>query len=169
MTGAPIIVTALFGAADFAWLDGLRRQHYPPERNLVPAHLTLFHHLPPSIAGELKRRLVAETRGAAPPRATITRPMLMGQGVALRVKSPELEALRERLAEAFESLLLPQDRRGWEPHVTIQNKVDHADAKALFKSLSEHFRQRPLAIAGLASWYYRGGPWEPLSSHKFSG
>ncbi|HEU5286581.1 MAG TPA: 2'-5' RNA ligase family protein, partial [Sphingomicrobium sp.] len=36
-----LIVTAELGAEDFAWLDALRRRHYPPERNRVPAHLTL--------------------------------------------------------------------------------------------------------------------------------
>ena len=25
-----------------------------------------------------------------------------------------------------------------------------------------------LAIAGLAAWWYRGGPWEPLSRHMFA-
>ncbi|MBY0519244.1 MAG: M13 family metallopeptidase, partial [Sphingomonas sp.] len=31
-TRAPIIVSALFGATDFAYFDGLRRTHFPPER-----------------------------------------------------------------------------------------------------------------------------------------
>ena len=57
MASAPIIVSALFGAADFAWLDDLRKAHFPAEKNQLAAHLTLFHHLPPSIEPELKRRL----------------------------------------------------------------------------------------------------------------
>jgi hypothetical protein len=166
---APIIVTALFGHADFAWLDGMRKRHFPAERNHVPAHLTLFHHLPPMVAGELKRRLSAETRGLPPPAARISKPMLLGQGVAFRIMSDGLEDIRDRLADAFETLLVPQDRRGWQPHVTIQNKADPEDAKALFAELSKDFRPRPLVIAGLASWHYRGGPWEPLSRHMFSG
>ena len=44
---APLIVTALLGRADHAWLDGERQRHFPPERNQLPAHLTLFHQLPP--------------------------------------------------------------------------------------------------------------------------
>ncbi|MBC2777937.1 2'-5' RNA ligase family protein [Parasphingopyxis marina] len=166
---APIVVTALFGPKDFAWLDGLRKRHFPAARNLVPAHLTLFHHLPPTVADELKRRLSAETRGLPPPAARISKPMLLGQGVAFRVVSDGLEEIREGIADAFETLLVPQDRRGWQPHVTIQNKADSEDAKALFATLSRDFKPRPLAIAGLASWYYRGGPWEPLSRHMFSG
>jgi len=103
---APIIVTALFGAADFAWLDGLRRAHFPPERNLVPAHLTLFHHLPPAIAPELQDRLAALARMSVPP-AVIRRPISLGRGVALLVDSPALAAMRDELADAFSGLLDP--------------------------------------------------------------
>jgi hypothetical protein len=39
------ILTAELDPASFAWLDWLRREHFPPERNLLPAHLTLFHRL----------------------------------------------------------------------------------------------------------------------------
>ncbi|QLC24083.1 2'-5' RNA ligase family protein [Parasphingopyxis algicola] len=170
MTGeaAPIIVSALFGAEDFAWLNGLRRRHFPPERNVIDAHLTLFHHLPPSVSQELKDRLNAETRGSSPPRARLSGLMSLGRGVAFRVESPELEAIRDRLADAFTGLLTPQDQQSWRPHVTIQNKVEPAEAKGLLEQLSRDFAPRPLQIAGLASWYYRGGPWEPLSTHKFA-
>ena len=27
---------------------------------------------------------------------------------------------------------------------------------------------RPVELAGLATWWYRGGPWEPLSRHMFA-
>ncbi len=166
-TRAPIIVSALFGATDFAYFDGLRRTHFPPERNVIPAHLTLFHHLAPDLAAELKQRLIAETRGIAPPRARMGGLINLGQGVAFRIESPELEDIRARLAEAFAPMLTPQDRAGWRPHVTIQNKVLPAAAKSLLATLSAGFVVRPVAIVGLASWWYRGGPWEPLSRHMF--
>lgn len=164
---APIIVTAIFGERDFALLDGLRRTHFPPERNLVPAHLTLFHHLAPTLAGELKRRLAELARGGAP-QAWLGGVVNLGRGVAFRVESPELEAIRAELAEAFAGVLVPQDRAGWRPHVTVQNKVEPAAVKALQAALVAGFVRRPLAIAGLASWWYRGGPWEPLSRHMFA-
>jgi hypothetical protein len=47
--------------------------------------------------------------------------------------------------------------------------VSSKEAKALLERLSADFTPRPLKIAGLASWYYCDGPWEPLSSHKFAG
>ena len=61
---APIIVTALIGAPDFAFLDALRRAHFPPDRNHLRAHLTLFHHLQPSCVEELKHLLQDEARAA---------------------------------------------------------------------------------------------------------
>ena len=164
---APIIVSALLGAEDFTWADGLRRRHFPPERNLIDAHLTLFHHLPPAQAPELKQRLAAATRGIAAPEARVAGLMNLGRGVALRVESPGLAAIRSDLAEAFDGLLTPQDAAGWRPHITIQNKVVPAEAKGLLAELSAGFAPRPLRIAGLASWYYRGGPWEPMSRHMF--
>ena len=165
---APIIVTALIGAPDFAWLDDLRRRHFPPERNFLRAHLTLFHHLPPSLAPELKARL-AEAARAAPPPARLAGLMNLGKGVAYRVDSPALAALRARLAEAFAPLLTPQDAGGWRAHITVQNKVPPEAARALLAELAAGFAPRPLAIAGLAAWWYRGGPWEPLSRHPFRG
>ena len=36
------------GREDQAAFDRLRTAHFPPERNQLAAHLTLFHHLPPS-------------------------------------------------------------------------------------------------------------------------
>ena len=166
--GASIIVSALFGDADFAWLDGLRRRHFPPERNVLAAHLTLFHHLPPSSADELKHRLAEETRGVRAPLARLAGLMSLGRGVAYRIDSVELAAIRARLAEAFVGLLTPQDAGGWRPHVTIQNKVQPSVAKLLMEGLSREFRPRSVEVAGLATWWYRGGPWEPLSRHMFA-
>jgi 2'-5' RNA ligase len=167
-TPAPIIVTALLGRADQAWFDGLRRTYFPPERNQLDAHLTLFHHLPPSLAAELKDRLNAETRGVPAPRTRAAGLMSLGRGVAFRIEAPELTAIRNRLAEAFSGMLTPQDAGGWRPHVTIQNKVTPAAAKLLLAELQRGFQPRAVEVAGLASWWYRGGPWEPLSRHMFA-
>jgi hypothetical protein len=164
---APIIVTALFGKADQAWFDALRRAHFPPERNQLAAHLTMFHHLPPSAADEVSWRLKEEARGVGARRATLAAPYSLGRGVAYRIHSPDLEAARARIADAFTGLLTPQDQAGWRPHVTVQNKVAPGEAKALLAELSRGFVARPVSIIGLAAWWYRGGPWEPLSRHLF--
>ena len=165
---APIVVTALMGAADFGWAEGLRRAHFPPERNLVPAHITLFHHLPPSAMDEVARRLKALCAGRAPV-ARLAEVMLLGRGVAYRVESPELMAMRDELADAFAGLLVPQDQGRPRFHITVQNKVAAAEARALLAKLASDFRPRPLAITGLAAHHYRGGPWEPAFARSFRG
>lgn len=164
---APIVVTALFAAADQAWFDSLRRAHYPAERNRLPAHLTLFHHLPPSQVAEVKHRLSLETHGVARPPATLREPYSLGSGVAWRIESAALADIRARLGEAFAGLLVPQDMAGWRPHVTIQNKVAPDTARALLAAMRAGFRARPVTITGLAAWWYRDGRWEPLSRHMF--
>ncbi len=163
---APIIVTALLGREDFAWADGLRRAHFPPKRNFLRAHVTLFHHLPPSVEHELCGTLKDEARGA-PPVAELASLMSLGGGVAYRIDSPDLQNIRARIADRFGPLLMPQDRAGWRPHITVQNKVKADAARKLLTSLSAGFTPRPLAIAGLAAWWYRGGPWEPIGAWDF--
>jgi hypothetical protein len=164
MTNAPIIVTAVLGAADQAWLDRRRAAYYPAERNFLSAHLTMFHHLPPSLEGEVRDRLGEVARGGMPD-ARIAGLISLGRGVAYRIESADLEDVRAYLADMWAAVLTPQDRAAWRPHVTIQNRADPADARALLAELKADFRPRPLAIAGYAAWWYRGGPWEPLSRH----
>jgi hypothetical protein len=162
-----LIVSALFAPADFAWLDALRRAHFPPDRNLLPAHLTLFHHLPPSIEQELRRRL-KEAANRPAPVAEAAAPMSLGQGAAIRIASPALGAIRAELADALAGLLTPQDSAGWRPHVTIQNKVPAPEARTLLRALELDFRPCRVSIAALALWRYRGGLWEPVSRHPFA-
>ena len=167
IANAPIIVTARIGAADLAWADGLRRAHYPAARNQLPAHLTLFRHLPPSALDTLRRLLAAEAR-AAPPPARVARLISLGQGVALGIDSPGLAAIRATIAEAMRGQLMPQDSAAWRPHITIQNKVSAATARALLDMLGADFRPRPILLTGLAAWWYRDGPWEPIAAWAFS-
>lgn len=165
---APIIVTALMGAQDFAWADTLRRAYFPPERNHLTAHITLFHHLPPSAIAEIAQRLRALCAGP-PPLARVTEVMMLGRGVAYRVDSPRLLEMRQTLADAFAGLLTPQDQARPRLHITVQNKVAPEEAKALATRLRETFEPRPLAISGLAAWHYRGGPWDLAMKTMFRG
>ena len=167
MAGA-LIVTAELAAEDFAWLEALRRRHYPPERNRVPAHLTMFHALAPSAEDEARRRLAGHSAGPAPA-ARIAELMDLGGGVAFRVVSDDLDAIRDELAHDLYGMLGAQDSSGWRPHVTIQNKVAPKLACELLRSLEREFQPRPLRIAGLGLHRYLGGPWETLGAWKFRG
>src|SRR3546814_20545426 len=62
-TGAmPIIATATMGAADQRHFDALRAPHFPPERNHLPAPITLFHPPPPSCPHQLDPLSTSEHR-----------------------------------------------------------------------------------------------------------
>ena len=134
----------------------------------MPAHLTLFRQLPPSVEAELGRRLADYARTPAPA-ATIAGIVDLGEGTALRVESEALEDIRHDLALALHGLLTPQDMAAWRPHITIQNKVEPGEAKRLQAQLRAGFERRPLAIKGLAVWRYLGGPWEPAKQFVFRG
>jgi hypothetical protein len=128
----------------------------------------LFRQLPPSAEAELRRRLAAYAATEAPA-AAIAGVMDLGQGTALRVESEGLEDMRHDLALALRGLLTVQDMTPWRPHVTVQNKVEPREARALQARLRAGFERRPLAIKGLALWRYLGGPWEPVKQFSFRG
>jgi 2'-5' RNA ligase superfamily len=165
----PIIITAQMGKADQLWADALRAAHFPPERNHLKAHITLFHHLPPGHVPEIKARIAALARACPPPTAMLSDVMSLGRGVAYRVDCPELLVMRDELAEGFTGLLTPQDQARPRLHITVQNKVEPPVAKSLYAELAASFQPRPLAITGLSAYYYMGGPWEPIQSWAFSG
>ena len=138
----------------FYGLDALRRAHFPAHLNSIPAHLSLFHKLEGGVADVL----CAAARGPQIPlRFTGYRPM--GRGVCLKVESPELMALRRDLAATFAEQLTPQDRQGFGPHVTIQNKVTPETARALLASLSANCEPFEGIGEGLMLWRYLDGPW----------
>ena len=163
---AALIVTAQLGKPDFAWLDSLRRLHYPTDRNRVPAHLTLFRSLPPSAEGEIRRSL-ARAASNPRPRAQIAGAIDLDSGVALVVQSQELKDIREVLAGDFHGLLSAQDSGPWTPHVTIQNKVEPKVARALLRELRAGLEPRALQVSGLELIRYVEGAWQPLASCRF--
>ena len=165
----PLIVTAVLGAADQAWFDRLRREHFPPERNQLAAHLTMFHAIPPMLEPELRHRLAALAADLPPPQASVSGLMNLGGGVAYRVVSDDLDEIRDELSAAFRGHLTQQDSHGWRPHITVQNKVTSSVAVATIALLEAGFAPRPIAITGLAFHHYEGGPWRPGRTYPFRG
>lgn len=168
MAGA-LIVTALLGATDHAYFDRLRREHFPPERNLLAAHLTMFHAIPAVVEPELRQRLAALAAELPPPAARVAGLMNLGGGVAFRIVSEELDAIRAELADAFRGQLTQQDSHGWRPHITVQNKVTSGVARALHDRLAAGFEPRLINLNGLAYDQYAGGPWLPGRRYPFRG
>lgn len=167
MAFEPFIVTAELPADVFTWADGLRRAHFPPERNHLSAHVTLFHALAPSLREEVLAYLPRIVGLHESPMARITGLMDLGGGSALRIESPAMSALREEIADHFHGTLTAQDSQPKRLHITVQNKVDRAAAKALQADLAAQPVERSFRFTGIGLHLYKGGPWEPLGRWSF--
>lgn len=164
----PLVVTLLLEPAAQERFDGLRAAHFPADRNHLAAHVTLFHALP----GEQDRVVATDLADAARRPAfdvAVTGLRLLGRGVAYTLDAPELTALRAGLAAAWEPWLTPQDRQWHAPHVTVQNKVEPAVARALRDRLAAEFVPHRVGARGLGLWRYLGGPWAPVAEFPFAG
>ena len=166
---APLIVTAELPTALQARAEALRRAHYPPDRNHVAAHVTLLRALPPFVEDEARRLLSTLVAELPPPPAAITGIIDLGSGTALAIESPALREVRAMISAHFHGLLTLQDEGEPRLHVTLQNKVPRAEAKALQAALGPAIRTERFAFAGLALHRYLGGPWEAAGHWSFRG
>ena len=164
---APLVVTLQLDADAQARFDALRRVHFPPERNHLQAHVTLFHALPGAEQARVRDDLaeVARRPGFA---VSVVRVRSLGRGVAYDLRSSQLDAARAELVRRWSPWLTPQDARPHAAHVTVQNKVQPAAARALLGELQAGFVPYEVTATGLVLWRYLGGPWEPLGDYRFS-
>ncbi len=167
--GRPLILTLAFDGATFSRLDTLRRQYFPPERNVVPAHLTLFHALPGENATEIRRELGELCRHQKPFDIDAAGLRSLGNGVAIAFSSAELVRLRQALAREWHDWLTAQDTARIAPHVTIQNKVGADTGRATLRELQASFRPFTARAEGLNLWRYLGGPWRLEKAFRFGG
>ena len=165
----PLVLTLDLDPVLFAGLDALRRAHFPPERNHIQAHVTLFHALPGEHFADIAAHLDGVCAGQPPIPVTLPGLRSLGRGVAVTVDAPGLVTLRNRLARHWAAWLSPQDRQGYRPHVTVQNKVTPAAAKRLFDELSATWVPAIGTGDGLRLWRYVGGPWEPVERFALGG
>jgi hypothetical protein len=164
----PLILTLKLDLASFDYFDGLRRLHFPPERNFIPAHVSLFHALPSSEEPAIRETLSAVCADTLAMPLRFDQVRFLGKGVAIAADSPELARLRSRLAALWQAWLTPQDRQPFRPHVTIQNKVTAEAARALYGMLSASWQPRAALGEGLLLWRYLGGPWELIGEFDFA-
>lgn len=166
-SSAPFVLTLKLDSVSFNLLNSLRQQHFPAERNFLPAHVTLFHALPSEHDRSIRQTL--QEVCSQTPVLPLHFPSLrfMGKGVAVEVSCPDLMQLRQQLAQTWETWLTAQDRQGYRSHVTIQNKVAPEQARQLYDRLSHEWQARDGQGEGLLLWYYRGGPWELAEEFSF--
>jgi hypothetical protein len=169
----PFILTAVLPPDLQGFAEGLRRAHYPPTRNHLHAHVTLFHAFAPALLEELRDYLPSIAAEFAPPEGAVRGVMDLDKGTAIALEAPQLLALRALIAEHFRGSLTAQDLHEPRPHITIQNKVTKQAARALQASLAPVLApwvaRGRFAFPALALWRYRGGPWEPVKTCAFRG
>lgn len=166
--GAPLLVTAELPSEVLGWADALRRAHYPPERNRLRAHVTLFHALPPSVEAELVTLLKDLAREPAPA-GRIDRLMRLGKGTALAVHSPAMVKFHAEIQERMHGLLTPQDAQPLRLHITIQNKVTPQAARALQEELEPQLQPVDFRFKGFGLYAWEEGLWRPLRTIAFRG
>ncbi|MBO0356413.1 2'-5' RNA ligase family protein [Hymenobacter sp. BT186] len=165
----PLILTLALDAETQLFFDELRQQHFPPERNYLAAHLTLFHHLPGADYATITEQLAQLATTQPPLDLAVTGVRFLGRGVAYTLECPPLQALHRALQTTWQPHLTPQDQQKLNPHVTVQNKVDPAVGRTLHQQLSVGFQPFEATGTGLHLWAYRNGPWEALQTFNFSG
>src|SRR6202012_727743 len=154
MQEQPLIITLKIDEKSQAFFDAQSNKYFPTERNFLKAHLTLFHQLP-------NEQPTFDFFGTS---SFKTFPMKVaglrntGAGVAYQIQSEELVLLHRALSTHFSEVLIPQDRQGFRPHITIQNKVVPERARLLYHALNNTFEPFEIYGTGLDLWTYLGGP-----------
>ncbi len=157
------ILTIRLDEASQSYFNHLRDRHFPSERNYLKAHLTLFHQLPDTghtfeiLRNIAKNQFDMEVVGL----------MHLGAGVAFKIMSTALQELHAHLSQIFAAVLIPQDKQGFRPHITVQNKVTPAASKELLSQLEKTFEPFTVRATGLDLWIYQGGPWQHQETFDF--
>ncbi|MCM0001318.1 MAG: 2'-5' RNA ligase family protein [Erythrobacter sp.] len=169
----PFILTAVLPRDLQAFAQGLRRAHYPPDKNYLHAHVTLFHAFAPSLLEELRDYLPRLAAEFAAPEGAVKGVMDLGKGTAIALEAPQLLALRGCIAEHFRGSLTAQDLHEPRPHITVQNKVTKEEARALQATLPQllapWIAKGRFAFPALALHRYCGGPWEEIKTCALRG
>jgi 2'-5' RNA ligase len=164
---APLILTLSLDERSFAFFDEKRRRYFPPDRNFIPAHLTLFHHLPGEHLDNIQQLVEQRCSALSCFPLEVTGLRSLGRGIAYALQSDKLRDLRNALVKEWAQWLTPQDRQKHQPHITVQNNVGPQKARALMMELSGAFLPFEAQAIGLDLWWYRGGPWEHVRTFLF--
>ncbi len=167
-TPMALILTLGFDDASFVRFDAARRRHFPPARNFIPAHLTLFQQLPDAAAPALARHLGCTARRTPPLPFDVTGILDFGGGAAFDLAMPGYRPLLDRLRSAWKGHITPSDDRARKPHVTVQNKVSRDRALETQKVLRAEFTAWSGTGDRLLLWRYRGGPWDALGAWRLT-
>ncbi len=161
------VLTLRLDATSQTKFDQLRQRYFPAHRNVIAAHVTLFHTLPdtPELIEELIRHAAVQNAFSL----QVTGVRSLGKGVAYRLAATELQTLHAALSQAFAADLTAQDRQRFQPHIVVQNKVTPVAARELLTRLESQFVPWTVHAEGLDLWHYLGGPWALARTFPFEG
>jgi 2'-5' RNA ligase len=163
---APLVITLAVDPESQARFDAERARLFPAGRTEIGAHVTLFHAVPGGLEEQVRVDLVRAAGPAFP--VGVAGVLPLGNGAAYALASPELARRHRELQELWWDHLTPQDRQGFRPHVTVQNKVTPAEARATVAVLRRAFRPHEVRAEGFVLWRYDGGPWTELARIPFA-
>ena len=165
MTKPPLILTLSIEKEVALFFNTLRKKHFPPSRNFIDAHLTLFHSLPNENEIVVFVKDLCEQQ--TPFELIIKEVVSIGKGVAYKVESSQLMHLHKMLQQKWQPFLSLQDRQKLWPHITVQNKVTIEEVKHLLYELKTGFTPLTTLATGLQLWAYLNGPWALVESFIF--
>ena len=163
---APLVVTLALPDDVQERLDALRREWFPAGRTAVGAHLTLFHALPGALRTQVGQDL-ANAAATGPVAVRFSGVTSLGRGAAYTVESSDLARRHDELQRGWWAHLTRQDQQRLRAHVTLQNKVEPAVARATVETLRARFEPADVDAPGFDLWRYDGGPWTHLE--RFTG
>jgi hypothetical protein len=161
----PLVATLAMSPSAQSYFNQLRGQHFPANRNYLDAHLTLFHALPDT--SRILEDLENFVKEQQPFDVNAQTVVSLGNGTAIKIVSPELPLLHQKLQKNWFDILTNQDRQKRNFHITIQNKVEPQVAKKLQADMAQAFEPFHFTIHGIKLWRYLGGPWEHLTNLDF--
>ncbi len=159
----PLVVSLEIDDAAQARFDAERAALFPPGRTVLGAHVTLLHAVPASIGRDVCAGLAEAAAAHRPFELRVTGLLPLGRGVAYQLESSELLALHRGLQSRWWDRLSAQDRQGFRPHVTVQNKASADVARRTLAELRERFSPFASTAHALLLWRYDGGPWTRLA------
>ncbi|HAD97563.1 MAG TPA: phosphoesterase [Cryomorphaceae bacterium] len=162
----PLILTLKLNPEAELFFNKLREEYFPPERNYLKAHLTLFHALPGEQLSEIQSGLKEIAGKTIPFQLKPESWKAIGKGVAFILDCPELISLHQQLQSRWTSHLTRQDAQKLWPQITIQNKVSLEEARITMDKIKD-LRPPPIQGIGFNLFYYDNGPWEFIESYFF--
>ena len=141
-----------------ARVTALRTQYFPPHLNKLSAHVALFRALPGSRLSTIESDILAATTPQQPFPIVTGSPFLMAHGVGIHAHVPPAKDIYRKLKEKWEGWLSRQDK-SFEPHYTVQNKVEKNVAMETLKEV-ERLGEIKGVVDGLTLWRYDRGYWK---------